>query len=199
PHYGTYWDPSPLEAAAQSGFGEIVVLLLERGATVATGSYGPLRFAVQRGFGRVVTILLGHTRRLNRKLHDETWHPLSVAAQHGQEEVVRILLAASVGSCTELCDALNEAAEHGHSTIVRLLFEELRDGLEVFAMSPGPMLFAMRGGHDHIVQQLWELGFTTVEASESPWATFFASGEYPRKTMSRYGDGESEEGLLDAS
>jgi len=49
---------------------------------------------------------------------------------------------------------LNEAAEHGHSTIVRLLFEEMRDGLEVFAMSPGPMLFAMRGGHDHIVQQL---------------------------------------------
>jgi len=48
-----------------------------------------------------------------------------------------------------------------------------------------------------------------VEASESPWATVFAGGEYPReddKSVRRCrgcvpapGDGESEEVLVDAS
>lgn len=129
---------TPLWWAAENGHVEMVKLLLDEGADVASANKDGrtlLIAASSKGQADVVRLLLA-TGRVNADLKDSEFGrtPLSWAAANGREAVVQLLLD------TDKADAdakdnngrtpLQWAAEMGHGAVVQLLLEKraLKEG-----------------------------------------------------------------------
>ena len=86
---------------------------------------GPLFLAAECNWARVVTLLLHHNADCTRKRVKNGWYPLHVAAKHGFEEVVEILLGelerlqAPLQVTARGQTAADLAAEYGHADLAK--------------------------------------------------------------------------------
>ncbi|GLA96992.1 hypothetical protein AtubIFM57143_004475 [Aspergillus tubingensis] len=94
-----------------------------------------------------------------KNLHGQT--PLSLAAEHGQEDIVHMLLQRGASIETRNYDSqtpLSLAAANGHGRIVQMLLER---GAATEPDNPNvqtPLSLAVENGHEDIVQMLLERG-----------------------------------------
>lgn len=112
-----------LALAALNGHGEIVRLLVEKGAPINGQSWAPLHYAVFNGHQDIVRYLIEQGAHLNARAPNRHT-PLMLAARNGHGEIVRMLLAA--GANPELGDlegqdALTIATQAGNGEIASLL------------------------------------------------------------------------------
>lgn len=120
-------DLSPLSLASQTGHVDVVLLLLQHGATSVSNSNGeyPIHLAARKGHADVCRLLLKQPGWDTPDKYHE-WTPLFHAARHGHESCVRVLLEA--GCRANVLDemghsAIHYAAWYGHHACVTLLLE----------------------------------------------------------------------------
>ena len=184
---------TPIQRAASGGHGEIVRLLIARGAQHGPKFPDPTRehecaddphtiyHAVQLGFERVVDILLdaGDDISCNGRLS-----PLRAAVESEKIQVVQYLLSKGINPHSSGAEtALNYAAKIGNERIVRILAAH---GVDVDNHDRCPMFWALIWGRDNVVKTLLELGAQKVNVSESEYADAFASGAYPLRRPFSY-------------
>lgn len=94
--------------------------------------------------------------------------PLVIAAEHGQETIVQLLLD-KIDSWADLAEdgysftPIAVAAEKGHVSILRLLL----DASNHQSLSEQPLLRASKGGHEACVDLLLETGADTVDGVDT--------------------------------
>src|SRR5687767_15718996 len=148
---------TPLHVAARQGFGEMVGLLLERGADPDAGSevgQSPLHLAAMYGHVEAARALLEHGASVDARASGG-YTPLHLAAGHGRVEVVKLLLvhgadlrAREGGAWTPV----HRAAAEGNAGILRIL---LSHGAEVDAVNDQgdtPLEYALIGDHDEAIR-----------------------------------------------
>jgi ankyrin repeat protein len=152
---------TPLQAAVIKGYVDIIRLLLEHGADMATlndEDFGPLHEASRRGRLDVIGLLLDHRADVDsRNFLGRT--PLFIASQEGELEVARVLLqrGAAVNSFDYNGNRpLTTASKCGHLDVVRLL---LQNGATV---DQGSLEFASENGHLDVVRLLLQNGATAT-------------------------------------
>ena len=166
---------TPLVSAARGGHNYIVGLLLTMGVNQACRPYKALCAAVARGFAGIFMLLLDHFKAtrglknygdvLNGDVSPNEWPPLlRVAAQHGQDHMVRLMidLGLDVKRFPEVGHvALRKAAENGYLSIVRMLVEM---GVEIDGAGGelAPVVLAAENGRDDMVAFLVQLGATSM-------------------------------------
>ncbi|XP_036401237.1 ankyrin repeat domain-containing protein 50-like [Megalops cyprinoides] len=160
-----------LAGAAQTGAGDVVELLLSRGADPGIGDHQgqtPLTLAARQGHVRALRALLDWAGRrgaegaaLVDRADSEGWTPLRSAAWGGHGEAVRLLLAA--GAEVDGCDgegrtALRAAAWGGHEEILRTLLEHGAQVDRPDRQGRTPLIAAAYMGHQEAVEILLEHG-----------------------------------------
>lgn len=120
-------DLMPLSLAAQSGYVEIVLLLLQHGAESLPNTNGeyPIHLAARAGHAAVVHELLSFDGWDTPDKYSE-WTPLFHAARYGHRTCVEVLLGA--GACVDHLDesgnmAVHYAAWYGYRDCVDRLLE----------------------------------------------------------------------------
>ncbi|KAH9482952.1 Ankyrin repeat protein nuc-2 [Psilocybe cubensis] len=124
-------DFSPLSLAAQAGHVDVVVLLLEHGATSMPNSNGeyPIHLAARQGHDAICRLLL-HLDGWDTPDKYHEWTPLFHAARYGHAECVQILVS---GNCrVSLKDELGHYASHyaawyGHQSCLEILLSVTKD------------------------------------------------------------------------
>lgn len=163
---GAHFGRTPLYAACDRGFTDIVKVLLDVGADVEIGTTDndrtPLYVAAQRGHTAIVRMLLDSADP-NHPKSDTGATPLSIAAASGFYDVVQVLL--DNGALADLARTdtgmtpLHVAAEHGHVDVVRIL---LGAGANIGAVRTDCGLTALctatQEGHAAVVQLLKDAG-----------------------------------------
>ncbi|KAF5983311.1 ankyrin protein [Fusarium bulbicola] len=160
---------TPLSYAAEQGYNDITVTLLERGARVdsqygddvpkgyyydANAGRTPLSFATAQGHEAAVHILISNGASSSARSKSGRT-PLSYAVESGREGLVRLFLDTEAG---DISIELGRAVENEHEAIVRLLIE---NGAEVdYSTTLGftPILHATRANNENIVRLLLENG-----------------------------------------
>lgn len=119
----------PLSMASQSGYVDVVVLLLERGAECLPNTNGeyPMHLAAREGHADVCKLLLGKAGWDTSDKYYE-WTPLFHAARYGRSECVRVLLDAEARVFA--IDEHGHTASHyagwyGHYKCLELLLQDL--------------------------------------------------------------------------
>lgn len=139
----TSGDHSPLSLAAQAGHVDVVVLLLEHGATSLPNSNGeyPIHLAAREGHPAICSLLL-HLEGWDTpdKYHD--WTPLFHASRYGHAECVNVLIEG--GARLFIKDefghnAAHYAAWYGHQSCLDLLLDGAKD---LPAQSNAPSAFS---------------------------------------------------------
>lgn len=112
-----------LALAALNGHGEIVRLLIDKGAPINSQGWTPLHYAVFNGHQDIVRYLIEHGANLNARAPNRHT-PLMLAARNGHREIVRVLLAAGANpglGDLEGHDAVSIAEQAGNGEIASLL------------------------------------------------------------------------------
>ena len=162
-HSGT-----PLQAAAFQGHKEVVRLLLDRGAGMASawGLFGTaLEAASQRGHKDTVQLLLERGADVNAQ-YGVYGTALQAASEGGHKDVVRMLLkhGADVNArFGRLGTALQTASYEGHADIVQLLIDRganvnAQDGFDEESTYGTALQAASFAGHAEIVDKLLHFG-----------------------------------------
>lgn len=120
---------TPLHYAAESGYDDILNLLLKAHADVDKQSISgmtPLHCASLRGKTRCVELLLTHGACVNTHDIVDEQTPLHSAAQQGHTDVVKILLAH--GADVQATDKsfwtpIYKASQNGHAEVVQMLID----------------------------------------------------------------------------
>lgn len=119
---------TPLLCAAKNGHTDVVLKLLHAGAGIeeeAPDGAGPMFLAAESNWAQVLRLLLQHKADCTRKRVRDGWYPLHVAARHGFEEVVEILLSELEQLRTPLQvtargeTAADLAKEYGHTELAK--------------------------------------------------------------------------------
>ncbi|KAL5315184.1 hypothetical protein ACEPPN_017835 [Leptodophora sp. 'Broadleaf-Isolate-01'] len=168
---------TPLRFAAESGYVEMVGLLLDKGADVAVANkdgWTPLIAALSKGHVDVVRLLLGKGADLEAS-DQNGWTPLSRAAGDGHAAVVELLLDRGVEiEAKDTCSwtSLHFAAKNGHLDVVELLLDR---GARIEAKNADgwtPLHCAASNGHLEVVKLLLDRG-AGIEAKETcSWTSF---------------------------
>ncbi|KAJ1476346.1 ankyrin repeat-containing domain protein, partial [Baffinella frigidus] len=117
------WKSSPLHAASERGHGEVVGLLLDKGAAVsATSNLGstPLHWAANEA---VTRLLLEHGAEVSAK-NNLGESPLHWAAIRGRESVVHLLMDTGADVLSEAKDGRTPeglATSRGHPQIAAMI------------------------------------------------------------------------------
>ncbi|KPA37290.1 hypothetical protein FLAG1_09900 [Fusarium langsethiae] len=156
---GVFYD-NALQAALRIGKREVVKLLLDKGADINAqgGRYdNALQAALRGDQGQVVKLLL-HVASVDPNRQDiDGQTPLWVAAEKGNEVIVKQLLAngANIESRDKSGQTLlSWAAKYGNEAIVRLLLKKGADLESKDESDRMPLSRAAEKGHDAIVQLL---------------------------------------------
>lgn len=161
---------TPLLCAAAAGHSTVVELLCDEGSARvdrAGGRWGtPLMTAVERGHSSCVRALLLNGCKADAaeatSTSPATLPPLAVAAQHGQVNIVRLLLSATAeidAPTPQGASPLLLAAHAGHASTVELLLEAGSDTIDRPLLSGStPLLGAVQHGHTAVVQLLLRFG-----------------------------------------
>ena len=148
-----------LHFAAHGGHGDIVQLLLTKGASIEAmhiKNWTPLHCAAGNGHAGVVEVLLGKSASVDA-MDSRNWTPLHLAAQNGHAGVVEILLerGASIDSAIQSGHTpLHLAAQDGHGGVVKVL---LKNGAPIDAIQKDsftPLHLAALNGHVGIAEVL---------------------------------------------
>ncbi|CAA7260261.1 unnamed protein product [Cyclocybe aegerita] len=127
----TSGDLSPLSLAAQAGHEEVLILLLENGATSLANTNGeyPIHLAARQGHAAICQRLL-HLEGWDTADKYHEWTPLFHASRYGHSDCVNILIE---GGCrVSIRDELGHTASHyaawyGHHECLEPLLEAMRD------------------------------------------------------------------------
>ncbi|KAL9034541.1 MAG: hypothetical protein Q9180_005346, partial [Flavoplaca navasiana] len=184
------WEPpgSALHLAANSGFSQVVRVLLDHGADPnhRAGRYGhPLFFAARNGHMEVVQILLKYGADVDTRGDRHT--VLARAARNGELAMVKFLLKEGVDLMAYLNGdhALEEAAQQGHEDMVKFL---VWSGVDVNGSGrhgDPPIVRAMVCGQQHIVKILSQLGARDPDLSE-PWCQSSRTSGINSQSRTRY-------------
>lgn len=125
----TSGDFSPLSIAAQAGHTDVIVLLLQHGATSLSNSNGeyPIHLAAREGHATICELLLQLEGWDTADKYNE-WTPLFHASRYGRADCVRILVG---GGCrVSLRDELGHSASYyaawyGHRDCLELLLRDM--------------------------------------------------------------------------
>jgi ankyrin repeat protein len=156
---------TPLSYAAEQGYEDIIVMLLERGAEVDSQggipdwkyyneNRTPLSFAAERGHEAAAHILIASGASSSVR-SESGLTPLSYAVENKRESLVRFFLDTEPG---DISIELGRAVDNANEAIVRLLLES---GAEIdYSSTPGftPLFRATRANHEDIVRLLLEKG-----------------------------------------
>lgn len=123
-------DFSPLSLAAQAGHIDVVLLLLENGATSLPNSNGefPIHLAAREGHTRICELLL-HLDGWDTPDKYHEWTPLFHAARYGRTDCVSVLVGA--GCRVTIKDELGHSASHyaawyGHQDCLDVLLSAIK-------------------------------------------------------------------------
>ncbi|XP_024875378.1 serine/threonine-protein phosphatase 6 regulatory ankyrin repeat subunit B-like [Temnothorax curvispinosus] len=160
---------TPLHAAAQRGYLELVNFLLQNNAdvNVINVDWTPLHLAASNGHLEIVNILLKHKANVNAVDKTRNNTPLHYAAKYGHEEIVKTLLKnnaiASIATATGVTP-LHIAAQKGYLGIVVALLDhdvDIHDKVDICAKDQDnitPLYCAAKSGHKKISELLIERG-----------------------------------------
>lgn len=109
---------TPLEIAAEAGYGVIVKLLLDAGADIKKFGNAALQGAAVAGHLEIVKLLLNNNANLR---HEDCLNTLKEAADNGYSDVVRLLAEEGQKSGVSYSTVLKHAAEDGDENLVNLL------------------------------------------------------------------------------
>lgn len=157
-------DMTALYVAVTDNFEEAARLLIEAGADTEIEYHGktPLYYACAfSGLATIVKLLLEGGANRETTYRASGWTPLMVAAERGNDEIVRILLdaGAAIEAAVDGGTALYIAAQQGHTSIVRLLLERGADVEPVMKLSNVTALYiASQQGHTSVVNLLLDRG-----------------------------------------
>lgn len=144
-----------LQAAVTGGHTKIVQLLIQHGADVNYGYRNPLlRLAVESNNADILTLLVANGLDVTPSSMEEL-HPLILACEIGNLEVVKCLLEAGapVGvlgktySRPHHASPLHAACYQGHQLVIRILIEKGAEVNKQFEDSPNPLQLAAKRGH----------------------------------------------------
>ena len=173
---------TPLHAAIVKGNVDIVALLLEHGAEMATWNLknrSPLYEAARRGCLDVVRLLLYHHVDVNSRNGTEGT-PLSTASQEGELEVAQTLLQHGAAVDSRDKDGwtpLILASHNGHLDVVRLLLE---NGATVDSREDEgwtSLMLASQYGHLDVMRLLLENGATVDSRKDDGWTSLMVASE----------------------
>ncbi|KAL9034271.1 MAG: hypothetical protein Q9214_007117, partial [Letrouitia sp. 1 TL-2023] len=149
---------SALSEAAEKGWEDVVILLLEAGASPTSRSKSPVISAARNGFHHIVEILQNQQTLLGKQ---EVVKALHDAAARGQIDVIVQLLDSGVDPNSSYgSSALTAATRAGHLQAVSLLLSYGAD-LNRPHQSPSediPLHQAARAGHPDIMELLLDHG-----------------------------------------
>ncbi|XP_037322127.2 ankyrin repeat and protein kinase domain-containing protein 1 [Pungitius pungitius] len=152
---------TPLFIAVLHRFQDIIVLLLEQGASttqVDEDQWTALHFAAQSGDDRAVRLLLAKGAVPDAR-EKKGWMPLHLACQNGHETVVRVLLPrlseASAGQGeAQGRTPLHLASAYGHSHIAKLLLSRGMDPNATDNSLSTALHASAEKGHNRVVREL---------------------------------------------
>lgn len=153
---------TPLYMACEKGYGEMVRLLIDRGANVnAQDREGstPLRTAVFHNHDAIVELLLSANANPNLQ-HGDGSMPLHTAAEVGNLRVVEILLqhGADIDAKHDYGEPIYAAAEKNQTLVVSYLLEK-GSNIFVYHQERETLLHALAyQGHHFLVAKLIEKG-----------------------------------------
>lgn len=191
----TYDGATALFCAVESGYQQVVDILLEHEADTSMGLFlehkanifkigdTPLFAAIRLGHKEIVNSLLKKQEVieslnvLNRNLMDAKT-PLMVAAETGNLEMVQFLLdhgAKLDVRSLENMTALHFAAKNGHENIVKFLLEQGVGINDKSNSGATPLLFAAMNGHAAMVKLLLDRGANINAQDGSGVTALFAA------------------------
>nr|XP_040048378.1 ankyrin repeat and protein kinase domain-containing protein 1 isoform X1 [Gasterosteus aculeatus aculeatus] len=152
---------TPLFIAVLHRFQDIIILLLEHGASttqVDEDQWTVLHFAAQSGDDRAARLLLANGAVPDAR-EKKGWTPLHLACQNGHETVVRVLLSRLSGELARQGEAqgrtpLHLASAYGHSHITKLLLSWGMDPNATDNSLSTALHVAAEKGHNRVVRQL---------------------------------------------
>ena len=160
---------TPIHHAAQNGWGEILIILLENGAEISPKSapkdreWTPIHYAAKAGHLDVVKILISN--RANKEVKTSFGlTPLLVGAEFGHTAIVQFLLEERVEKNVKTIpdnhcmNALHYAAVGGFKDVVELFLKAGIDKELKTTNGATALHFAVSGGHVDVIETLLKSG-----------------------------------------
>ncbi|KAI9794613.1 MAG: hypothetical protein M1816_004500 [Peltula sp. TS41687] len=169
---------TPLVSAASGGHASMIRLLLKEGAdgsVICRPRYEPLTYAAKNGHVEATQTLLENGANING---GRNIPPLVVAAEDGQADMMRFLLAREADIDAQGGRALRAASTMGAASAVRLLLEHGVDPNR-WENNSISMHCAMANEQHHVVRILLAYGAKRIEPSDPGYAENFADGQHP--------------------
>ncbi|HUV37302.1 MAG TPA: ankyrin repeat domain-containing protein [Patescibacteria group bacterium] len=167
---------TPLHSAAMSGRMNIVLFLLENGASADarnTANQSPLLYAAYTGHADIVDTLIAHGAQIEYR-DTRGYAPIHFAAREGRRAVVELLVSKGAAFDERGYQGktpLHFAATRGHTGIVEFLVARGAEPATVDDDGMTPMASALAGGYGATAEALLDFG-TGIEGDDDEIARY---------------------------